>query len=99
LTWQGSEREEFVLGIGVSTGKAAAALLGSEERLEYTLVGDTVNLSQRLQDMARPGNATVLSEATYRALSSPPEDAQPLGEVMVKGREAPLSAWRVEAGW
>ena len=53
--WQGSEREEFVLGIGLSTGKAAAALLGSEERLEYTLVGDTVNLSQRLQDMARPG--------------------------------------------
>ena len=66
--WQGSEREEFVLGIGLSTGKAAAALLGSEERLEYTLVGDTVNLSQRLQDMARPGNATVLSDATYRAL-------------------------------
>ena len=66
--WQGSDREEFVLGIGLSTGKAAAALLGSEERLEYTLVGDTVNLSQRLQDMARPGNATVLSDATYRAL-------------------------------
>ena len=96
--WQGSEREEFILGIGLSTGKAAAALLGSEERLEYTLVGDTVNLSQRLQDMARPGNATVLSDATYRALSSPPADAQPLGEVEIKGREATLAGvgpWRV----
>ena len=41
-------------GIGVSTGEVAAALLGSEERLEYTLVGDTVNLAQRLQDLARP---------------------------------------------
>jgi adenylate cyclase len=96
--WQGSDREEFVLGIGLSTGKAAAALLGSEERLEYTLVGDTVNLSQRLQDLARPGNATVLSDATYRALSSPPAGAQSLGEITVKGRETPLSAWRVEAG-
>jgi class 3 adenylate cyclase len=95
--WQGSDREEFVLGIGLSTGKAAAALLGSEERLEYTLVGDTVNLSQRLQDMARPGNATVLSDATYRALTSPPEAALPLGEITVKGREAPLTAWRIEA--
>ena len=95
--WQGSDREEFMLGIGLSTGQAAAALLGSEERLEYTLVGDTVNLSQRLQDMARPGNATVLSDATYQALSSPPADAQPLGEVEIKGREATLSAWRVEA--
>ena len=42
---------EFGLGIGLSTGEAAAALLGSEERLEYTLVGDTVNLTQRLQQL------------------------------------------------
>ena len=69
---QGREREEFVLGIGLSTGKAAAALLGSEERLEYTLVGDTVNLSQRLQDMARPGGQTVLSEPTWTALTDRP---------------------------
>lgn len=95
--WQGSEREEFILGIGLSTGKAAAALLGSEERLEYTLVGDTVNLSQRLQDMARPGNATVISEATYRSLTEPPADALSMGEITVKGRETPLIAWRVEA--
>ena len=45
----------FGLGIGISTGPVAAAMLGSEERLEYTLVGDTVNLAQRLQDLARPG--------------------------------------------
>ena len=52
--------EPFGLGIGLSTGEAAAALLGSEERLEYTLVGDTVNLSQRLQQLAAAGE-TVLS--------------------------------------
>ncbi len=58
----------FGLGLGLSTGEVAAALLGSEERLEYTLVGDTVNLSQRLQQFADAGE-TVLSEATYlRAL-------------------------------
>ena len=49
----------------LSTGEAAAALLGSPERLEYTLVGDTVNLSQRLQQFAAAGE-TVLSEATMR---------------------------------
>ena len=38
----------FGLGIGVSTGDVAAAMLGSEERIEYTVVGDTVNLSNRL---------------------------------------------------
>jgi adenylate cyclase len=95
--WEGTAREPFVLGIGLSTGKAAAALLGSEERLEYTLVGDTVNLAQRLQDIARPGDATVMSEATWLALPTEPDGANALGEITVKGREAPLSAWRVEA--
>ena len=46
----------------MTTGPVAAALLGSEERLEYTLVGDTVNLAQRLQQWAEPGE-TVLSDA------------------------------------
>ncbi|MEQ1788388.1 MAG: adenylate/guanylate cyclase domain-containing protein [Acidimicrobiales bacterium] len=94
--WAGSEREEFVLGIGLSTGEVAAALLGSEERLEYTLVGDTVNLSQRLQDMARPGWATVVSDATWQALTHRP-DATSMGELPIKGREGTVSAWRVEA--
>jgi class 3 adenylate cyclase/ActR/RegA family two-component response regulator len=94
--WAGGEREPFVLGIGLSTGKVAAALLGSEERLEYTLVGDTVNLSQRLQDMARPGDATVVSDATWQALTDPPP-AECLGEVSIKGRAGTLTAWRVEA--
>ena len=59
---------EFGLGIGLSTGEVAAALLGSDERVEYTLVGDTVNLAQRLQDLARPAGTMVLSGATVDAL-------------------------------
>ena len=43
----------FGLGIGMSTGDVVAALLGSDERVEYTVVGDAVNLTQRLQDLAR----------------------------------------------
>ena len=53
-TWRADGLARFGLGIGLSTGEVAAALLGSDERLEYTLVGDTVNLAQRLQDLARP---------------------------------------------
>jgi class 3 adenylate cyclase/DNA-binding NarL/FixJ family response regulator len=82
----------FGLGIGVSTGPVAAALLGSEERLEYTVVGDTVNLAQRLQDQARPSGRIVLSEATYAALRAP-VDAERLDRLRVKGREAPVNAY------
>ena len=86
----------FELGIGLSTGEVAAALLGSEDRLEYTLVGDTVNLSQRLQDLARPGGQTVLSDATYQALNAPVE-AEPMEPVQVKGRQAPVRSWRISS--
>ena len=52
--WQADGRAPFGLGIGISTGPVAAALLGSEERVEYTVVGDAVNLCQRLQQFADP---------------------------------------------
>ena len=63
-SWAEEGLAAFGLGIGLSTGDVAAALLGSDERLEYTLVGDTVNLAQRLQGLARPAGTTVFSEAT-----------------------------------
>ena len=93
--WEGTQREEFLLGIGLSTGKAAAALLGSEERLEYTLVGDTVNLAQRLQEMARPGGLTILSEATWAGLSDPPPATLNPPE-LVKGRATPVTTYLIE---
>jgi adenylate cyclase len=91
--WQGDGLPAFGLGLGLSTGEAAAALLGSAERLEYTLVGDTVNLSQRLQQLAAAGE-TVLSEATVKALSAP-VDVLPLPAQMVKGRDTPVVAFKL----
>ena len=90
--WEVSGQPPFGLGIGLSTGLVAAALLGSEERLEYTVVGDTVNLTQRLQQWADPGE-TVLSDPTWAALASRP-DADELEPAMVKGRDTPVGAHR-----
>jgi adenylate cyclase len=91
--WQRDSLPAFGLGLGLSTGEAAAALLGSAERLEYTLVGDTVNLSQRLQQLAAAGE-TVLSEATVKALRAP-VDVLPLPAQIVKGRDTPVVAFKV----
>ncbi len=91
--WQAEGLSPFRLGVGLSTGEVAAALLGSEERLEYTLVGDTVNLAQRLQQWAGPGQ-TVISERTAAALAvEVPMDPLPAG--LVKGRETPVRAYRL----
>jgi adenylate cyclase len=96
-TWAEQGLSAFGLGIGLSTGEVAAALLGSEERLEYTLVGDTVNLAQRLQDLARPAGTTVVAEATVQAADREPGDWEPLGECLVKGRTSPVVAYRLAA--
>jgi class 3 adenylate cyclase/ActR/RegA family two-component response regulator len=91
--WRATGLPAFELGIGLSTGDVAAALLGSEERAEYTVVGDAVNLCQRLQQFAADGQ-TVLSEPTWDALSYPPADAERLPSEMVKGRDTPVQPYR-----
>ncbi len=93
--WDREGLTPFGLGIGLSTGPVAAALLGSEERVEYTLVGDTVNLAQRLQDLARPEGRIVLSDATVSALSDAPELVE-LGPQAVKGRIAEVPAFMID---
>jgi len=91
--WEAEGLPPFGLGLGLSTGEAAAALLGSEERLEYTLVGDTVNMSQRLQQLASAGE-TVLSEGTLTALRDPVTTVA-LPPQLVKGRDTPVVAFRL----
>ncbi len=93
--WLSAGLPEFGLGLGLSTGEAAAALLGSAEHLEYTLVGDTVNLAQRLQQFAAAGE-TVISAATKSALTAPvPLTALP--PQLVKGRETAVRPFKIGA--
>jgi class 3 adenylate cyclase/DNA-binding NarL/FixJ family response regulator len=95
VTWEHDGLPPFGLGIGLSTGEVAAALLGSEERLEYTLVGDTVNLTQRLQQLASAGE-TVISEPTKKALVCD-IDTVTLDAQLVKGRDTPVIAYKILA--
>jgi class 3 adenylate cyclase len=93
--WNSLSLPIFGMGIGLSTGQVAAALLGSDERFEYTLVGDTVNLAQRLQDLARPAGTTVLIEATWDNLTDLPDEYEKLTPQLMKGRRTPVTCYRV----
>ena len=92
--WSLTGQPAFGLGIGLSTGEVAAAMLGSEERLEYTVVGDAVNLAQRLQQLGQPGQ-TVVSEATWANLTVQPFPAERLDAQLVKGRDNPVAPYRI----
>jgi class 3 adenylate cyclase/ActR/RegA family two-component response regulator len=94
--WALDGLQPFGLGIGLSTGEVAAAYLGSSERGEYTVVGDVVNLTQRLQDLARPAGTTVASAATLAAAGEVDlvrDGWVDLGPREVKGRVNPVQAF------
>jgi class 3 adenylate cyclase len=93
--WTSEGQPAFGMGIGLSTGQVAAVLLGSDERFEYTLVGDAVNLAQRLQDLARPAGTTIMSEATWDNLTELPAQYEQLQLQLVKGRQTPVTCYRV----
>ncbi len=77
--------DRLQFGIGVHTGEAIVGNVGSPDRLDYTAMGDTVNLSKRLQEVARPMQI-LLSMATYEMVADYVE-VNELEPIQVKGRQ------------
>jgi len=80
------------MGIGVNTGVVIAGTVGGGGRLEYTVLGDPVNVAQRLQSVAGPGEV-VASAGTVAA--APGVAAEPVGAHEVKGRREPVEVYRL----
>jgi class 3 adenylate cyclase/tetratricopeptide (TPR) repeat protein len=81
--------------IGVASGQVVASGTGSDTHREYTVIGESVNLASRLQDMAKSGE-TLISDALHQALANR-LDGDRMDDVVVKGVAAPLRVWRIKA--
>lgn len=81
------------MGIGVNTGVVIAGTMGGGGRLEYTVVGDAVNVAQRLQSVAGAGE--VIASATTVG-AAPEVRAEPAGTQEVKGRREPVETYRLK---
>ncbi len=80
-------------GIGVNTGYAVVGNIGSKTRMDYTAIGDTVNISARLESNAKPGQI-LLSESTYELVKDKVSVIE-LGEINVKGKEQIITVYEL----
>jgi adenylate cyclase len=87
------------MGIGINTGPVTAGGLGAENRLHYTIIGDTVNTTQRIERIAHllPENAVMIGRPTALALWENRDHfkLQLYGEHIVKGKEEALEVFRL----
>jgi len=82
------------IGIGINTGSMVMGAMGSKERMDFTVIGDNVNLGARLCSAAAAGEV-IISESTKKLLEEDNFQLTKLNPIIVKGKEKPIQIYRV----
>jgi adenylate cyclase len=87
---------KFAMGVGINSGPVMAGNIGSEQRVEYTALGDTTNTASRLEGMTKgSGHMLFVADSTRERLKAPPDGVVLVGELEVRGRVEPVPVWTI----
>jgi len=93
-SWSREQWQGFEVGVGINVGEVVAGNLGSMERLEYTVIGDAVNVASRLSGAAQPGQILV-TQAVAERLPPGQFQVRPLEPIRLKGKSEKVAVFEI----